>query len=186
MKRLFALLIPLLSAVFIAGCMNTTGEVSKSATPSLTNAYYISSVDVAFADKARINKMLRLNNPDSQKVANQIKANVETTLRSDLNQSFKGKTPAKLQVRIRSADVSSGAGRVMGSASFMTSDVLLSDAKTKQTIKVGTIETQQVPFRGQGNIGLLVMVAANAGTTLEKRYQELSKKYASDVVIWAQ
>lgn len=186
MSRLLTTILPILFFFSLSACMDAGSEVTKTATPSLTEIYYIKSADVAFHDAARINKMLRLNSPDSEMVAKQVKANVEHVLRNDLNIGFTGKVPAKLTVRIRSADVSSGTGRVLGSASYLTTDVTLSDAKTGQNIRVGTLKTEQIPFRGSGNIGIFVMIAKNAGTTEEKRYLELAQKFAADVLAWVQ
>lgn len=56
--------------------MGSIGEVSKTATPGLLQTYKIKSVDVAFADGARVNDMIRFDNPDDKKVIADIKANV--------------------------------------------------------------------------------------------------------------
>ncbi|MBE1294171.1 MAG: hypothetical protein GJ677_16950 [Rhodobacteraceae bacterium] len=186
MKQILATVAPIVMALFVAGCMGSEQEVSKSSTPGPLQIYSIRAVDVALADNARINDMARLETSDDKKVAADIKANVEAALKSELNQRFTGKTPATLKVRIQMADVRTGAGHVLGTSSFLTSEVSLIDNSSGKSVRKGVIQTEYRGARGGGNLGTLVMIAANAGTTKAKRYKELAEQFANQVTSWAQ
>lgn len=107
-------------------------------------------------------------------------------MRADLNQEFTGTAPATLKVRIKNADVRTGAGHIVGTSSSLSSEVTLIDVASGKEVRKGFISTEYRGLRGSGNIGTLVMIAANAGTTLEKRYRELAERFVSDVLVWAQ
>lgn len=185
MKRLFSAVMPMVLALFVAGCMGSGEEVSKSAEPGLLQSYAVRTVDVAFADKATINDMIRWDNPDDAKVAADIKANVDSALKTELKQYFTGKTTATLKVRILNADVRTGAGHVLGHTSYLQSEVTLLDSNSGAVIRKGVINSTISGKRGTGNIGIIVAMASNAGTTLEQRYRDLAVKFANDIAVWA-
>ncbi len=186
MTRIFKTAGLLLATITLSACMGSQGEVSNAAPAGPLAVHSLKSVSVSVANDAKINKLPRLDNADTSKAAAQVLASTNQVLKSGLATSFTGKAPATVKVSIVSIDMSSGAGRTVGSSSYMTTAVQVVDARTGKTIKSGTLQTEQRPFRATGNIGLIVMIASNAGSTEEKRYQELAEKFHSDLVTWLQ
>lgn len=182
MRPVLTLLAAVFSILFLSGCMTTSGS---SNSPKPTDIYYVQSFDVKFSEDARINKSPRLDKPESEQTGEQVKSYIEHSLKASLKETFVGQKPAKLDVLIHRIETSSGPARLIGVASYMSSDVTLSDLETGNVIKNGFIKTEQIPARATGNIGIVLMVAANAGTSKEKRREQLADQFSLDVTSWA-
>jgi hypothetical protein len=184
LQRIFNISGLLLTALLLAACNGSDGQVSQSAPTSVLATTSLKTVSVAVAKDARVNKLPRLDNADTTQTAAQVLAHVNQTLKTELPQQFKGTSPVTVNVSIVSIDMSSGAGRALGSASFLTANVVVVDTMSGKTIKSGLVHTEQKPFRATGNIGIIVMLASNAGSTKAKRYEELAAEFKSDLTLW--
>ena len=98
--------------------------------------------------------------------------------------AFTGAKPVNIEAEVTHVQFATNGGVIiMQAASYMSGTVTMKNAKTGTVMKTGNISITDAPFRGTGNIGIFVALAANATTTPEKRYASMTDKFAKEALL---
>ncbi len=184
MKRLKTSILFGLLSIVLAACVGTGSETNKSPSIALTNQYKVKSLSVSVSKNVSLNELPRFADEPKEKTAENIKSYVSAAMKKRVVPAFIGSKPVNIEAEVTHVQFATNGGVIiMQAASYMSGTVTMKDAKTGAVISTGDISITDAPFRGTGNIGLVVALAANASTTPEKRYASMTEKFAIEALL---
>ena len=184
MTTLFRAVVALFSALLVAGCMGSNEPVTRNDGPALKEMYSLSAVKVTMAPNARYSNVPPLTDEQKKEVADNLPVHMESAIRTKVAPEFKGKAKARMDVSIHSVYVPTGVGRTIGQYSSATVSLKVTDARNGKVVREQVITATDKVFRGEG-LFLPVMIAVNAGSTKEQRYQELADEFVDELILAA-
>ncbi|OIQ37065.1 MAG: hypothetical protein BM558_13210 [Roseobacter sp. MedPE-SW] len=175
-KKVFALV----GLLFLAAC---AGDSTTSQSAIIwKNAYSLTDATVTMSENVRIQNIPQLPAEQKAELKQVFPTHMATILNANARPAFKGTIPAKLDVTVHGLTVPTGTGRAFGGSAFISTTARLLDPKTGKVLETQALNVEQGTFRG-GGLFMPVMLAVNSGTTKEQRYQELSAKYAENLLL---
>ena len=183
MKNLKTSIILGLLSIALAACVGAGADTNKSSKAALTSQYKVKSLSVSVSKNVRLNELPRFANEPKEKTAENIKSYVNTAMKKRVVPAFVGSNPVSIEAEVTYVQFATNGGvLLLQSASYMSGTVTMKDAKTGTVLRTGQISIEDTPFRGGGNIGIFIAMAANSTTTPEKRYASMTEKFAAEAL----
>ena len=166
----------------LAGCMAGGENANKTARDAVTSQYSVASLSVSVTDDVRVNELPRFTNEPKEKTVKTLKAYVNSAMKKTVAPAFVGKQPVNVETQITYVQMATSGGVIlMQASSYMHGNVIVKDARTGELVTAERIVVEDRPFRGTG-LAVIAAVAVNSGTTPEKRYTDLTSKFAQQAL----